>query len=36
MIRPNRNFVLQEKVMKTAVIYSSQTGFTKRYANWIA
>ncbi|UNT94344.1 flavodoxin domain-containing protein [Allobaculum sp. Allo2] len=22
--------------MKTPVIYSSQTGFTKRYANWIA
>ncbi len=22
--------------MKTAVIYTSQTGFTKRYANWIA
>lgn len=22
--------------MKTAVIYNSQTGFTKRYAEWIA
>lgn len=22
--------------MKTAVIYNSQTGFTKRYAQWIA
>ena len=22
--------------MKTVVIYNSQTGFTKRYANWIA
>ena len=25
----------QEKVMKNVVIYTSQTGFTKRYAEWI-
>lgn len=22
--------------MKTVIIYTSQTGFTKRYANWLA
>lgn len=27
---------MKEKIMETAVIYNSQTGFTKRYAEWIA
>ncbi len=32
----NENGKESEKTMKTLIIYTSQTGFTKRYAEWIA
>ena len=35
-IRQNNRLDTWRNEMKTAVVYTSQTGFTKRYAEWIA